>query len=50
MKLHGKGVLVKDFLKYWEMDRKTYERWVHNPKRHKKLEKMIDAMGSKNND
>jgi len=45
--LHGKGWLVKDFIEYWGICRKTYERMTANPKRHDKLNKMIEAMGEK---
>jgi hypothetical protein len=47
MKLHGKGWLVKDFLEYWDVCRKTYERMTNDVNRHDKLNKMIDAMGEK---
>jgi len=47
MKLHGNGWLVKDFLEYWGLCRKTYERMTNNASRHDKLNKMIDAMGVK---
>jgi len=48
MRLHGKGFLVTDFMKYWNVCRKTYERMTNNSKRHDKLNKMIDAMGDNN--
>ena len=45
MKLHGKGWLVKDFLEYWGMHRKTYERISNEPERFDELDKKIAAMG-----
>ena len=45
MKLHGKGWLVKDFMEYWNIHRKTYERWSNDSNSFDKLDKMILAMG-----
>ena len=45
MKLHGNGWLVKDFLEYWGISRKTYERISNDPKRIDELDKKIAAMG-----
>ena len=44
MRLHGSGYLVKDFLEYWDISRKTYERMTNDTDRHEKLKKMVDAM------
>jgi len=45
--LHGKGFLVEDLLSYWHISRKTYERMTADSKKHDKLNKMIEAMGDK---
>lgn len=45
MRLHGSGWLVKDFLEYWQISRKTYERISVEPKRYDILNKKIKAMG-----
>ena len=45
MKLHGNGWLVKDFLEYWGISRKTYENISNDESRFDELDKKIKAMG-----
>ncbi len=43
-RLHDKGYRVKDFLEYWGVSRRTYERYMADTSKHDKLNKMIEAM------
>ena len=43
-RLHDKGYRVKDFLEYWDVSRRTYERYMADTNKHDKLKKMIEAM------
>jgi len=49
MRLHGRGWLVKDLLNYWNISRKTYERYSNDPKKFQELDKQIHAMGTNDN-
>lgn len=44
LKLANRGYMVKDFLEYWDISRKTWERMMNNPDKHDKLIKMIEGM------
>lgn len=42
--LHERGFKVADFLQYWDVTRRTYERWCADSDSHDKLIKMIRGM------
>lgn len=42
--IHDKGYVIREFCEYWEISRRTYERWTADQKKHDKLDKMIKGM------
>jgi len=43
-KIHDKGYRVQDFLDYWNISRRTYDRMMADVNKHDKLNKMIEGM------